>query len=284
MRQWADSSSLLLSRPWVFFSLALGWSWLCWTPLALLGLGLGTPAGLICGLLGLLGPGVAGITCTYLTQGNQGRRDYWTRVIDVKRVGAKWYATIFLFVPILFALAVLLDILSGGTGGQWEESALRIAAQPWAIVPIALGIFFVGPLEEFGWRGYVQDRLQEHRSALMSSLILGPIWSVWHLPLFFIPGTYQQGLGVGSLSFWLFMIGIVPLTVIFTWIYNHTNRSTFAIMVFHFMVNFTGQMVAFTKRADVYSIVLWLGAAVGVSLASGSQMLRPHGSTATGSN
>lgn len=278
MRKRSDWSSPPLSRPWVFFCLALGWSWLSWMPLVVLKLAIGTPVGSVCAALGLLGPGVAGITCTYLTQGKEGRLDYWTRVIDVKRVGARWYATILLFVPILFALAVLLEILSGGAGAQWEESALRIWSQPWAIVPFALGIFFVGPLEEFGWRGYVQDRLQEHRSPLTSSLILGPVWSVWHLPLFFINGTYQQGLGVGSLSFWLFMIGIVPLTVVFTWIYNHTNRSTFAIVLFHFMVNFTGQMVAFTKRAEVYSIALWFVAALGVTLTSRAQMLRQHGS------
>jgi len=275
-------SSSALSRPWAFFCLAIGWSWLFWIPLALLGVDFGTPAGLLPALLGLLGPMVAGVTCTYLTQGKDGRRDYWTRIVDVKRPGIRWYAIILLFVPILFALAVLLDRLFGGTGGAWEESPIRIWAQPWAVVPIALGIFFVGPMEEFGWRGYVQDRLQEKGSALRASLILGPVWSIWHLPLFFIDGTYQQGLGVGTLGFWLFLVGIVPLTVVFTWIYNHTHRSTFAIMVFHFMVNFTGQMVEFTVRADVFSIGLWFAAALGIILASRPMTSPSHGHHARG--
>ena len=55
-------------------------------------------------------------------------------------------------------------------------------------------------IEELGWRGYVLDRLQEKRSALVSSLILGVVWSLWHLPLFFVQGSYQAGLGVGTLG------------------------------------------------------------------------------------
>jgi CAAX protease family protein len=264
------------SSPWLYFALALGWSWLFWILAILLGLSFETPLGLILGLLGLLGPMVAGVTCTYLTQGKDGRRDYWLRVIDFRRIGTKWYLVIFLFVPVLMALSVGFDILFGGTGGTWEQAALQIFAAPLSIVPFALGIFLIGPMEEFGWRGYVLDRLQSKWSALWSSLILGVIWSLWHLPLFFIKGTYQNNLGAGSPSFWLFMLGIVPLNVLFTWIFNHTRRSTLAVMLFHFMVNFTGELVALTPRAELYSILLWVVAAIIVTVIWGAKTLT-HG-------
>jgi membrane protease YdiL (CAAX protease family) len=268
----SNSSDSTLSSPWAFFGLALGWSWPFWILAILLGISIKTTLGVVLGLLGLLGPMVAGITSTYLTRGKEGRRDYWLRFIDLKRIGTRWYLVIFLFVPVLFALAVMFDILSGGSGAAWEEPALQIFAAPWTIIPFALSIFLIGPLEEFGWRGYVLDRLQERWNALVSSLILGIVWSLWHLPLFFIKDAYQYNLGAGSPSFWLFMIGIIPLTVLFTWIFNNTRRSTLAAMLFHFMVNFTGELVALTPRAELYSIVLWVVVAIVITMIWGARI------------
>lgn len=270
-------STSLQSKPWFFFALALGWSWLFWSMAIALGLGLKTAGGIGLGLLGLLGPMVAGITCTYLTQGEGGRREYWVRVVDPTRIGIKWYAVIFLTAPVLTAVAVILDRLTGGSGAAWEEPALRFFTAPWTIIPFALGIFFVGPMEEFGWRGYVLDRLQERWSALVASLILGVVWSLWHLPLFFIKDSYQYNLGVGSLAFWLFMTAIVPLNVVFTWVFNNTNRSTLGAMLLHFMVNFTGETVAMPPRAEIYWVVLWVIAAIGVMVIRGTMLKRPSG-------
>jgi membrane protease YdiL (CAAX protease family) len=256
-----------------YFALALGWSWFFWILAILLGLSFETPMGVVLGLIGLLGPMVAGIGSTYLTHGKEGRRDYWLRVIDVRRIGARWYAVIFLFVPVLIALAVGFDLLSGGRGAAWEEPAVRFFASPWTIIPFAFSIFLIGPMEEFGWRGYVLDRLQGRWNALEASLILGIVWSLWHLPLFFFQGSYQYNLGAWSPSFWLFMIGIVPLNVLFTWVFNNTLRSTLAAMLFHFMVNFTGELVALTPRAELYSILLWIVVAIVVTAIWGARTL-----------
>jgi hypothetical protein len=67
-------------------------------------------------MLGLCGPAVAGVGLTYLTQDKMGRRDYWQRVIDPRRISIRWYLVIFLFFPAISVLAALLDILSGGSG------------------------------------------------------------------------------------------------------------------------------------------------------------------------
>jgi membrane protease YdiL (CAAX protease family) len=117
-----------------------------------------------------------------------------------------------------------------------------------------------------GWRGYVLDRLQEKHSALVSSLILGVVWSFWHLPTFFIRDSYQASLGIGTPAFWLFFAGIISLNFAFTWIYNNTGRSTLAVILFHSMVNFTGELIALSERADTFSIALWLVAAIGITV------------------
>jgi membrane protease YdiL (CAAX protease family) len=125
-------------------------------------------------------------------------------------------------------------------------------------------------IEELGWRGYALDRLQENKNALASSLILNVVWSLWHLPLFFVPDSYQAGLGVGTLEFWLFLLGVVPLGFAFAWIYNNTRRSTLAVILFHAMVNFTGELIAISKRADTYATLLWFVAAIGITVIWGA--------------
>jgi uncharacterized protein len=45
--------------------------------------------------------------------------------------------------------------------------------------------------EEIGWRGYALRGLQANLSALASTLIIGVVWALWHLPLFFIVGLPQ---------------------------------------------------------------------------------------------
>ncbi|MBN1121558.1 MAG: CPBP family intramembrane metalloprotease [Anaerolineae bacterium] len=230
--------------------------------------------GIVVLLLGVIGPMVTGIAFVYLTQDKEYRREYWKRVISFKRIPGPWYLVIFLFVPILNCLAALIDVLAGGSGATWGEAALNVLTNPLSIIPSIMFSSLIPFIEELGWRGYVLDRLQEKRSALVSSIILGVVWSVWHLPLFFVEGTYQAGLGVGTPAFWLFFIAIVPLNLPFTWIYNNTNRSTLAVILFHAMVNFTGELIAVTVRADGFATVLWFVAAIVITVVFGAKTLK----------
>ena len=145
-----------------------------------------TGSGVLLLLLGVLGPMITGIAFTYLTRDKEGRRDYWKRVIDFKRIGVKWYLVIFLFVPAMHILSAILDVLLGGGGTTWGEAALGIVTNPLSLIASILFASLIPFIEELGWRGYVLDRLQEKQSALVSSLILGVDWSLWHLPMFFI--------------------------------------------------------------------------------------------------
>ena len=172
------------SSLWIFLVLALGWSWLFWILAVLFSRSDYAVLATTLQYIGGIGPLFAAIALVYLKQDHKGRRDYWQRVIDFKRIRGKWYAVIFLTVPTLAGLSALIDIISGGEGIQLE-AAVQFQDQPLMIIPFVIFILLFGPVpEELGWRGYALDRLQSRWSALNSSLILGIIWPAWHLPLF----------------------------------------------------------------------------------------------------
>jgi membrane protease YdiL (CAAX protease family) len=255
----------------LFFALAYGWSWLFWIPAALSARAFDEPPVPLLIALGGIGPLVAAIALIYTTQDRSGRRDYWQRVVDLRRIRAGWYAVTILTVPALTALAVLLDILAGGTGAHLEA---RFRSGPLGILPFAVFTLFFGPLpEEVGWRGYALGRLQRRHTALAASLILGIGWTFWHLPLFFVRGSYQNGLGWGSAGFWWYMTDKTFASVLMTWIYNNTRRSTLSAVLFHFLINFVGELVVLTERADFFQIFVWAGAALVVVAIWGRESL-----------
>ncbi len=263
-----------LSSPWLYFVAVLGWTWFFWGWAILSGKGTDTTFGFLLAVLGLLGPMFGGIVFTYLTEGKEGWRDYWSRIIDPRRIPARWYFVIFLLVPVVMGLSALLDIFAGGSVKPFQDTVAPFLAHPGTLIPLALSVLILGPLpEEFGWRGYVLDHLQLRWSALKSSLILGFIWAIWHWPLFFIKNTYQYNEGPWTVWFWTFMIGIIPLTVIFTWIFNNTNRCTLAIILFHFMVVFTDDFLNATTGTNIYSTLLWILASVVVAAIWGQKSL-----------
>jgi membrane protease YdiL (CAAX protease family) len=237
--------STIESSPWPFFVIALGWSWLFWIPIAVIGIDVTMLPGVLLFAIGGLGPILSAIILTLMTRSREKWQDYWRRVIDFRRIPLKWYAVIFLLAPLYSILALLTGFLIEGNIPRLETAASYLN-NPLTILPFALVTLFYGPLpEELGWRGYVLDRLQGKWNAFKSSIILGIIWSLWHAPMFFMRGSLQSEVfPLGSVRFWLAMgPGILAETVIMTWIYNNTQRSTLSAILFHFMMNFTGEFL-----------------------------------------
>ena len=246
------------NSPWPYFVLALGWSWLFWIPVAVTGLDVSEPPGIIMLAIGILGPAASAIILTSLLGDKQERRDYWERLIGFKRIGLKWYAIILLVPPVYSALAILQGLLIDGSMPSLD-TAVGYVTNPLRIIPFAILILFYGPLpEEMGWRGYALDRLQRRWNALTSSLVLGVIWSIWHMPLFFMRGTLMSDVfPLWSSRFWVAMgPGILSGAVLMTWVYNNTGRSTLAAVLLHFMMNFTGEFLRLPGDLKNYQF-LW---------------------------
>jgi membrane protease YdiL (CAAX protease family) len=245
------------TNPWQFFVLALGLSWLFWIPLALSGQDPMTFPYIILMVLGGLGPAISEAILVFGLGSDQQKRDYWHRVLDIRRISLGWLAVILLMFPILNAVATLLSVMSGAPLPVFE-TARRLLDNPMSVVPYVIFLFFFGPFfEELGWSGYALDGLQSRWSALTASLIIGLVWAVWHLPLFFMTGTFQsEQIGVATANFWWYILPTLPISVLDTWIYNNANRSTLAAALLHFMVNFSGELFELTERARSYQALL----------------------------
>jgi membrane protease YdiL (CAAX protease family) len=264
---------LQYANPRRFFALALGLSWLCWTPIALFGLEPFSMPGIVLFALGGLGPATAEFVLILREADPAYVRDYWQRVIDVRRIGLSWFAVILLFFPVVNAIALAMVALTGGTLPAFE-TAREFLGNPLAIVPYAGFILLFGPLpEELGWRGYALDGLQARWDALSASLILGTLWAAWHIPLFFMRGSFQSELGLLTIPAALYVGSIVVSSILYTWIYNNTTRSTLSAILFHFSTNFSGELMGLGDRARLYQFALIALAAIVVVLAWGPATL-----------
>jgi membrane protease YdiL (CAAX protease family) len=261
---------------WPYFGLTFGWSLFFWGMAVLMGAAPNTFQGNLLLILGGGGPPIAAIALTLRDKDPVRRRDYWQRIVDFKRIPPRWFGVIFLVAPLTSLLAALTYKLWTGEAVSFPTIA-EYAANPLGLLPFALGILLFGPLpEELGWRGYALDRLQARWNGLASSLILAVVWGIWHLPLFLIPGTYQNEMGFGSLRFWLFMASLIPETILISWVFNHTRRSTLAAILFHFMTNFTGQLLDPSPDIGLYRL-LWVSAiAMGVISITGKELKRKN--------
>lgn len=251
------------ARPWLFLGLTLALTWSFEFLAAVVdesipGWGLTTLR-----YLGGIMPVVVAVGLAYLKHDQHFRHDFWRRLIDFRRISLGWYVVIFLYTPVKSGLAALIDVLLGGHGIA-PETIGRFTEQPMLILPTLFFWLLFGPVpEEPGWRGYALDGLQARRSALAASLAVGVVWSLWHVPLFFIEGTWQaEQVGLGTQRFWFYSFTIVIEAVLYTWIYNNTGRSTLSAILFHFVGNAFGEMFALSQRAEVYNFIIAILAVV----------------------
>jgi len=233
----------LKGNVWLFFILSFGFSWLFWVPLALAEQGiLSLPDGLYQFLSGsnnpaAWGPFVAAFLMTIIYEGWSGVKALIKRGLNVK-IGWKWYLIIFLLLPLLIGLPLLVAQFAGETIPEaWIVREAGNTPLPiYAVIAFVVIFLLGGPLqEEFGWRGYATDRLQKKFNALSASIIMGFLWASWHLPLFFV--TREES--YYNRPMWGIFLTDILITILFTWIYNNTNRSIFATLIFHTMFNWT---------------------------------------------
>jgi membrane protease YdiL (CAAX protease family) len=91
---------------------------------------------------------------------------------------------------------------------------------------------FGGGQEEIGWRGYILPFLEKRYGLILGSLILGTIWAVWHIPLFFTPGTNQE-----HINFIAYLLHLIGLSWFFSWIIEVSGNRLLSGLIAHGSLN-----------------------------------------------
>jgi uncharacterized protein len=259
-----------------FFAFSHGWTWLFWAAAAFLGASIWEMPAVILFYVGGAGVMLGGMVMSGVLRGRNGIKELGRRTVDPRLIGGPWWAVILLTFPVLTLMAAAIAALTGTSlqpldlGGTWD-----LLLHPGRLLTFLFFILIVGPLpEEIGWRGYLLDRLQRRWQALFASLFIAAAWWLWHLPLFLLPGYFDafDHAPPGPLHL---LYGIVPGAILYTWVYNNTNRSVLAVILFHFMQNLSGEMLGISPEARQVQLVLIMVLAVAVVLWWGPDRLAP---------
>jgi membrane protease YdiL (CAAX protease family) len=192
--------------PYRFFVVTFAWSWLIWLPLVLVGAGI-IPLGkdLLQGavvpaiILGAFGPAIGALYSLRTLHGKGAVREYLRGLLDLRFGWWGWLAPPLVLGATTWLAWILPEL--------WGAPRLKMMLPAvWVFLPYLLfTVFFGGGQEELGWRGYILDPLEERLGPWLGNLVLAVVWAVWHVPLFFIPGSTQ--VFVPFLGFTLALVG-----------------------------------------------------------------------------
>jgi membrane protease YdiL (CAAX protease family) len=141
------------------------------------------------------------------------------------------------------------------------------------LVSFLVFVLFNG--EELGWRGYALPRLQAKRSALVASLIVGGMWALFHLSLFFDRGMAD----FRSMPPLSYLLLAMAWSIIFTWVFNNTRGSVLLAMLLHAASNvwrgiYRPESADFAVHVSLYTGVMWLAALIVIALYGAARLSR----------
>ena len=181
------------------------------------------------------GPSVAGILLTALVDGKQGLRDFRSRLLKW-RVGMRWYVVALVTAPLV---AIVLTLTLSRFSSQFL-SGLVVSHDRIALVLVGLVVgLTAGFFEELGWTGFAIPRLKRRYGAVATGLIVGLLWSAWHL----LVVVWGIGERAGTIPLALFVIvdglaGLPAFRVLMVLVYDRTE-SLFVAMLMHVSITAT---------------------------------------------
>lgn len=248
-----------LSALGVFLTLTFGIAWGAFALLLLMPKTIAELLGPISGshplfVLAVYAPAFSAFTLVLRSEGTDGFKRFLSRAL-LWRCSPYWYAFLLLGIPLIYAAgaAVKGDLLPL----RLPFESLRAAAG--AIVFMLM----LGPMEEFGWRGFALPLLQRRLAPLWAGLFLGIIWGIWHAPAFLLSGTPQSGW-----SFAPFLVGSVAVSVILTAVFNNSGGSILLAALLHFQLN-----NPLWPDAQPYDAIFFVAAAIAVTVLDREAML-----------
>lgn len=167
-------------------------------------------------------PAIAALAIVFHYRGLPGLQSFLSRLL-IWRCPLTWWLFILIVIPLIFISGSLIK--GGGFFAEFGHNSWL------SVLPTFFMMLLLGPIEELGWRGFLQPVLQRHASPLLAGFLIGLIWGVWHLPAF-----YLSGVVFSDWHFFPFFIGNIMLAVLVTPLFNASGGSLLLPMIFHWQL------------------------------------------------
>lgn len=245
-------------RPVRFYAIVFACTWFWWLFAILFNEGGTLYLGMF---LGLISPAVIAIITVFSSKNKALKQDFKQKIIGFYRIKPKYIVIAVLTFALIVTASIGTSVLFGGSVEQFsftEDFSFSIGGSS-----ALLTILLASSIEELGWRGYGEDAVGAYHSWFMESIIFGCVWALWHVPLFFVAGTYQNGLKEMGMVYVLnFLISVIPLDFLQTWVYVKNNRSMLATVIFHLFINIMQEKINMTPETKCIETIFVVIAAV----------------------
>lgn len=211
--------------------------------------------------MGLISPATVAVITVFTSKSQSLKQDFKRKIIGFYRINPLYIVIAVCVFALVVFVSIGTSLLFGGEISQFsftQDFSFSIAGSS-----ALLTILLASTIEELGWRGYGEDAVGAYHSWFNESIIFGVIWACWHLPLFWIPGTYQYGLKEMGIIYVLnFLLSVIPLDFLQTWVYVKNNRSMLATIIFHLFINIMQEKINMSAQTKCIETIFVIIAAV----------------------
>jgi membrane protease YdiL (CAAX protease family) len=240
---------------WGYVVIYLGWAWAFWGVIIVSGRSVWTFPNVVLFYLGSLSPALGGVLMIRRADGMSGLRELLDRISDVGRIPPRWYVVVLLLYPALTVVAAGIAALTGTSTQPLDPvSTFERLSNPLSLFAFFGFTLGAGLVEETGSTGYFLDRLMTIWSPVAAGLISGVVWASWHVPFFLMEGYFSQA-SIEPIV-WRYFATFVFLETLYAWIYDNTERSVLAAVLFHLMINLPGEVLAPSQTVRWYTFYL----------------------------
>lgn len=170
-----------------------------------------------------LAPGLVTIIMVKTTSKEMGLISFLKQCVQRKVAWRRIILSAIVPAVMVFGCDFTFRVLAKQSLDSYKNSAVTWSV--WFVISVMIGC--IG--EEIGWRGYLLPLLSKKFSLLLSSVLIGTMWGIWH---------FQFGEGLG---FALFIVTTIEMSIIMTWLYHKGNESLITAIIFHMVINYCSQ-------------------------------------------
>jgi len=224
-------------KPKLFFILIFAVTWTFWFAAPYLGDPINSdPIFLMFMLAGLFTPFTTALYLIFISKNDALKSTFSNKLFNIKLIKWKTIPLFLILFPASIIISVLISTLFGYSFDQFtiaDEFSFSIGGIPTLLVLLLAACF-----EELGWRGYAVESLNNKFNYFEATAIFGILWSLWHLPMFFIPESYQAELLQEDFILVInFFVSIIPLAFIISWFCKKNSGSILGAILIHSIVN-----------------------------------------------